>query len=178
MTQDSVTVAIYASHGAAEQAVRTLQKSGFDLGDISIVGRDYFTEEHAVGFFNLGERTRFFGKLGAFWGTLGGILFGAFVIFIPILGHIIILGPLAATIVTGLEGAAVGGAAGALVGALTGLGVPKDTAIRYETAIRAGEFLVAVQGGEDDVARALAVLGPTHPSTMASHAALPLPAEA
>ncbi|MHB1620587.1 MAG: hypothetical protein ACYCTY_11510 [Sulfuricella sp.] len=36
---------------------------------LSIIGRDYHTEEHVVGFLNAGDRAKFFGKLatGATW---------------------------------------------------------------------------------------------------------------
>ncbi len=37
------------SHRDAENAVRTLARSGFDMQKLSIVGRDYATEEGAVG---------------------------------------------------------------------------------------------------------------------------------
>ena len=43
-------VAVYDSHLAAEEAVRTLAKSGFDMHKLSIVGRDYSTEEGVVGY--------------------------------------------------------------------------------------------------------------------------------
>jgi uncharacterized membrane protein len=129
MNYSGVTVAVYETHDEAEGAVRALRNAGIGFQKISIVGKDVSTREQAIGFFNLGDRARFFGKFGAFWGSLAGILLGSFVMFIPVLGHIVILGPLAATVVSGLEGAALGGAAGALVGALTAIGVPRDSAI-------------------------------------------------
>lgn len=169
MTNGGITVAIFDSHDKAEQAVHALGNAGIDLRKISIVGRNYHSEEHALGFYNFGDRMRFFGGFGAFWGTLAGILLGAFVMVIPVFGHLIILGPLAATIVSGLEGAAVGGAAGALVGALTGLGVPRDSAIRYELAVKADKFLVTVQGGSEDIKLAEHVLGAANPTAVETY---------
>jgi hypothetical protein len=49
-------VAVFESHGAAEEAVRTLAKTGFDMKKLSIVGRDYSTEEGVVGYYNAGDR--------------------------------------------------------------------------------------------------------------------------
>ena len=93
-------------------------------------------------------------------------------LFVPVVGHIVILGPLAATLVGGLEGAALGGGAGALVGALSALGIPRDSVLRYETAIKANKFLVIVHGGADAIQRARDVLATagstdvqTHPGT-------------
>ena len=170
MNSSGVAVAIYDSHSEAEEAIKTLVKFGIDLPKISIVGRDCFTEEHAVAFFNMGDRAKFYGKFGGFWGALAGILLGSFVLFIPVFGHIIILGPLAATIVSGLEGAALGAGTGALIGALTGLGIPKDTAIRYESAVGSDKFLLMVQGGRADIELAESVLASTGPLSVESHA--------
>lgn len=146
MNSSNVVVAVYASHNSAEDGVRKLAAAGFDMKAISIVGHNYHSEEHPVGYFNAGDRARFFGKLGAFWGGLAGLLFGSALLFVPVVGHLIILGPLAATIVGGVEGAALGGGFSALVGALTALGVPKDSVLRYESALKADNFLVMVHG--------------------------------
>ena len=48
--QESAVVAIYDEHIEAEEAVRGLQKSGFDMKKLSIVGKDYQTEEAVVGY--------------------------------------------------------------------------------------------------------------------------------
>ncbi|WP_420994620.1 general stress protein [Cupriavidus sp. 30B13] len=157
-TQNAVT-ALYDTHVLAEDAVRRLASAGVDMKAISIVGKDYHTEEHVVGYFNTGDRARFFGKLGAFWGGLAGILFGSALMFIPVFGHIVVLGPLAAMVASGVEGAVLGGGASALVGALTAIGVPKDSVLRYETALKADKFLVVVHGDAEAVSRARSVLG-------------------
>lgn len=170
---DNVTVATFKDHIGAEQAVKALRHAGIDFDKISVVGRDYETREQPLGYFNMGDRARFFGKFGAFWGSLAGILLGAFVMVIPVFGHIIVLGPLAATVVSGIEGAALGGAGGALVGAMSGLGVPKDSALRFQTAIAAGEFLLMVHGTSDDVELARSVLEQTGAATVETHGTAP-----
>ena len=154
MNNTELAVAVYDSHTQAEDAVRKLANAGFDMKAISIVGKDYHSEEHVVGYFNAGDRAKFFGKLGAFWGGLAGILFGSALMFVPVIGHIIVLGPLAATLIGGLEGAAIGGGLTALVGALSAIGIPKDSVLRYETALKADKFLVIVHGDADQMKRA------------------------
>ena len=65
----------------------------------------------------------------------------------------------------GIEGAVAGTALGNLAGAFFGWGVPKDRAIKYETQVKGGKFLVAVRSMPDVVARArslLAAPGPDH----------------
>ena len=154
MNKTDIAVAVYGAHGLAEDAVHKLAKAGFDMKTISIVGKDYHTEEHVVGYFNTGDRVKFFGKLGAFWGGMAGILFGSALMFVPVVGHVVVLGPIVAAIAGGLQGAVIGGGASALVGALSALGVPKDSVLRYETAVKADKFLVIVHGGASDVRRA------------------------
>lgn len=171
MIKTDLAIGIYDSHTLAEDAVHQLARAGFDLKAISIVGKGYQSEEHVVGYFNAGERARFFGKLGAFWGGLAGMLFGTALLFVPVVGHIIVLGPLAATIAGGLQGAVLGGGVSALVGALTSLGVPKDSVLRYETALKASKFLVIVHGGGDDLRRARDLLSGAGSSDVQTHAA-------
>lgn len=157
-SNDDMAVAVYNLHTEAENAVKALQLAGFDMKKISIIGRDYHTEENVVGFLNAGDRAKIFGKYGAFWGGLMGILFGSAMMFIPVVGHVIVLGPLAASLFGGLEGAAVFGGASALVGALTALGIPRNSVLRYETALKADKFMLVVHGDNEDIARAEAVL--------------------
>ena len=170
MSKADIAVAVYDSHTQAEEVVHKLAKAGFDMKTISILGKDYHTEENVVGYFNAGDRARFFGKLGAFWGGLAGVLFGSALMFVPVVGHIVVLGPIAATIAGGLQGAVLGGGVSALVGALTAIGVPKDSVLRYETALKASKFLVIVHGGGDDIRRAHDVLASASSSDVQTHA--------
>lgn len=158
MSKNEIAVAVYDSHSQAEDAVHKLAKGNFDMKTISILGKDYHSEEHVVGYFNTGDRAKFFGKLGAFWGGLAGMLFGSALMFVPVVGHVVVLGPIAATIAGGLQGAILGGGVSALVGALSALGLPKDSVLRYETAVKADKFLVIVHGEAEDIRRARDVL--------------------
>ena len=72
MPGTNAVVAIYDSHSQAEEAVNELQRSGIDMKKLSIVGRDYHTEEHVVGYYNTGDHMKYWGKLGAFWAGSGG----------------------------------------------------------------------------------------------------------
>jgi uncharacterized membrane protein len=169
MSKTSAAVAVYSTHEEADAAIKLLQKGGFDMKKLSIVGKDFRTEEHALGYYNVGDRVKFWGKTGAFWGGLAGILFSSAFLVIPVVGHLIVLGPLVSSIIGGLEGAAVGGSASALFGALTGLGIPKDSVIQYENDVKAGKFLVVAQGTEEEVTRAKSLLSASTPATVNVH---------
>ena len=153
-SKTDIAVAVFDTHTQAESAVKALQRAGFDMKKLSIIGRDYHTEEHVVGFLNAGDRAKFFGKLGAFWGGLMGMLFGSALFFVPVVGHVIILGPLAAIIFGGLQGAVLVGGASALVGVLSAIGIPKDSVLRYETALKANKFLLIVYGDAQEITSA------------------------
>ncbi len=159
---DSNCVTVFERHEDAEAAIRELQRTGFDMKKLSIVGRDYHTEEHAVGFYNAGERVRYWGKLGAFWGGIFGILFAPAFFWIPGVGPILTGGIIGSILMGTLEGGAVGAAVGAgtsaLAGALASLGVPKDSVIRYEADLKANRFLLIATGTQADVERARGVL--------------------
>ncbi len=170
MSKTDIAVAVYDFHGQAEDAVHKLAKAGFDMKAISILGKDYHSEQHVVGYFNAGDRAKFFGKLGVFWGGLAGILFGSALMFVPVVGHIVVLGPLAATLASGLQGAVLGGGMSAVVGALTAIGVPKDSVLRYETALKADKFIVIVHGGADVIRRAHEVLTAAGSTDVQAHA--------
>src|SRR5580698_7706498 len=152
--KNNSVVAIYKSHTEAEAAIKELQKSGFDMKQLSIVGRDYHTDEHVVGYYNTGDRMKQWGKLGAFWGGIWGLLFGSAFFLIPGVGPLLIAGPLVGWIVGALEGAVVVGGLSALGAGLFSLGIPKDSVLQYETAVKAGKFVVFAHGSADEAAQA------------------------
>ncbi len=49
MAEHNAVVGIYTTHTEAEAAVKALQRTGFDMQKLSIVGKDYHTEEHVIG---------------------------------------------------------------------------------------------------------------------------------
>jgi hypothetical protein len=179
LSKSEIAVAVYDSHLQAEEAVGKLAKAGFDMKSISIIGKNFHSEEQPVGYFNAGDRAKFFGKLGAFWGGLAGVLFGSALLFVPVVGHFVVLGPVAATIAGGLQGAVLGGGLSALLGALTAIGVPKDSVLRYERALRADKFVVIVNGSADDIGAACDLLTSAGSRDVRTHSGrVDVPAEA
>lgn len=175
MSEKNVVVGIYGTHTEAETAVKELQRSNFNMKQLSIVGRGYHTEEHVVGFYNTGDRMMVWGKQGAFWGGFWGLLFGSALFVVPGLGPVMVFGPLVAWIVAGLEGAAVVGGLSALGAGLYSAGIPKDSVLDYETAIKTDKFVVVAHGTIDEVARAKSILEKTGAVRLTAHEA-PVPA--
>ena len=158
MSQANAAVAIYKTHTQAEEAIKELQKSGFDMQHLSIVGKDYHTDEHVVGYYNTGDRMKYWGKMGAFWGGIWGWLMGAAFFAVPGIGPVLVAGPLVTWIVGALEGAAVIGGLSAVGAGLYGFGIPKNTVLKLETALSADKFLVVAHGAEEEVSRAREIL--------------------
>lgn len=175
MSDTSSVVAIYATHDQAEDAIRELQRGGFDMKKLSIVGKDYHTEEHVVGYYTTGDRMRYWGKLGAFWGGFWGLLFGSAVFWVPGIGPLVVAGPLVAWILGALEGAAVVGGLSALGAALFSIGIPRDSVVHYETELKNGKLLLVAHGTLDDGERAKDLLNHTKALTAHLHSE---PAEA
>ena len=159
--ENNSVVAIYESHVEAENAIGELRKSGFDMKKLSIVGKDYHTEEHVVGYYNAGDRMKYWGKLGAFWGGLWGLLFGTAFFAIPGIGPVLVAGPLVAWIVSVLEGAFVGGGLSAIGAGLFSIGIPRNSVLEYESAIKAGKYVLVAHGAIEEVNRAREVLHTT-----------------
>jgi hypothetical protein len=170
MSETNAVVAVYESHSQAEQALKELQKSGFDMTKLSIVGKDYHTDEHVVGYYNAGDRMKRWGKSGAFWGGFWGLLFGSAFFAVPGLGPVLVAGPLVAWIVGALEGAVVVGGLSAIGAGLFSIGIPKDSIVQYESAIKADKFLLLAHGTADEVEKARRIMGRTGPLEVAVHA--------
>jgi uncharacterized membrane protein len=129
ISDPKAVVAVYDTHEQAEAAVKELQREGFDMKKLSVVGKDYHTDEHVVGYYNAGDRMKYWGKRGALWGGLWGLLFGAAFFWVPGLGPLLVAGPLSASIVAALECAVVVGGLSALGAALYSIGIPKNTVL-------------------------------------------------
>lgn len=169
MSEENAVVAVYATHTGAEEAVKELQRAGIDMRILSIVGKDSHTEEHAVGYYNTGDRMKYWGKLGAFWGGFWGLLFGSAFFAIPGIGPVLVAGPLAALIVGALEGAAVVGGVSAIGAGLYGMGIPRDSVVQYELAIKTDKFLVMAHGKPAEVETARGILESTRPVSVTMH---------
>jgi hypothetical protein len=169
MSNNNSVVAIYPSHTAAEAAIKELQKAGFDLKKLSILGRDYHTDEHVVGYYNVGDRMKVWGKTGAFWGGVWGLFFGSAFFWVPGLGPLLVAGPLVSWIVGALEGAVVVGGLSAIGASLFSLGIPKDSILQYEIDLKAGKFVLLAHGSVEDAARAKDILTRTEPAKLEHH---------
>jgi len=177
MEKTDTVIAVFADHNAAETAVKRLAAAGFEMKNLSVVGKGYHSDEKVVGFYNIGDRVKFWGTRGAFWGGLWGWFMGGLFVTIPVVGHVVVLGYLAAMAISAAETAVMVGGLSALGAALYSIGVPKDTVIQYETDVKADDFLVMARGAGAEIARAKSILGTANPKRLDVHAGVSEPAD-
>jgi hypothetical protein len=158
MEKDNTAVAVFAQHNEADNAVRKLADSGFSMKKLSVIGKGYHTEEKVIGFYNMGDRVKFWGERGAMWGGLWGWLLGGIFMTLPVVGPVVVVGYFATVVLAIIEGAAVVGGLSALAAAFYSIGIPKDSVISYENALKADEFVVLAQGSAEEVERARTIL--------------------
>ena len=170
MSKENSVVAIYETHTGAEEAVKELQRGGVDMHKLSIVGKGYHTDEQVVGYYNTGDRMKYWGTTGAFWGGFWGLLFGSAVFVIPGVGPILAAGPVVAWIVAALEGAVEVGVLGALGAGLFSIGIPKNSIVKYQTALESDQFLLIAHGTAAEVAKARDIIGTTQAAQYTIHA--------
>jgi hypothetical protein len=169
MSEKNSVVAIFESHERAEDAIRELEKSGFDMKKLSIIGRDYHSEENVVGYYTAGDRMMYWGKLGAFWGGFWGMLFGSAFFWLPGIGTVLVAGPLVVWIVGALESAVVMGGFSALGAALYSAGIPNNSVLQYETHVKNGKLLLVAHGTSEEVERAKELLDQSEATSATVH---------
>jgi hypothetical protein len=169
MTDKNSIVVVYDAHTGAEEGVKELQRAGFDIKRLSIVGREFHTEENVGDDYNTSDHTKHRPEMSAFWGGLGAGLVGGAFFVIPRIGAVLVAGPLALTMVRARAGEDMADAMSALGAGLYSIGIPKDAIVRYESALRAGKLLLIACGTPQEVMKARDTLHGTHPDELNIH---------
>jgi hypothetical protein len=168
-TQTTNVVAIYKSHAEAGQAVHDLNRLGFDIRRLSIVGPHYHPEEVTDEAAHPGECIKYWGRHGGVWTGMWGLMIGSTLLWIPGLGPMRIAGPLVTWIIAAMEGAILIGGLSAVASGLFGLGIPKEHAVQYESALREGHYLLIAHGPVSETLKAWTTIQNTHPDLIDEH---------
>lgn len=159
MSKKQSCVAIFNTHEAAEQAVAELKHAGIDIRKLTIVGQGYEKQEHVLGYYNAVDRIKFWGKRGAFWGGLWGLIFSPVFIPVSVVGTVTAGRLLMSTFAGVLSTAAFTGGLSAFGAALYSIGIPRNSILNYETAIKMDKYLLIYHNTRDEVERASNILG-------------------
>lgn len=157
-------VGTFPTRAKAEVALTQLRDAGFDMNDVSVISK-HEDEGNIAGAEVKDTTTNRSGEAAATGATTGGVLggltgllVGIGALAIPGIGPVMTAGAVGTAIATTLTGGAIGAASGALVGALVGLGIPKERAEAYNSAVSRGEYLVVVDGSTEEIAQAETIL--------------------
>ncbi|WP_013320246.1 general stress protein [Gloeothece verrucosa] len=158
-------VGIFPTRNDAEVALHELRDSGFPMDRVSVVVRDADKHDDIAGADvsdNVGNKADDGAKTGALTGGalggLTGLLVGLGALAIPGIGPVMLAGATATTIATTISGGLIGAVSGGIIGALIGLGIPEERARVYNERVSRGQYLVIVDGSDDEIARAEAIL--------------------
>jgi len=143
-SRNSTVVGVFQDRAQAERAIDELLQAGFEDDQIGLVGPDGKQKKVGRGKKAQGSHA---GE-GAVAGALAGVGIGGLVGLGVLAGVIPAIGPAiaAGTLGTILANAAGGAAIASVAGALIGLGIPEEEAHYYESELKAGRYLVTVQG--------------------------------
>jgi hypothetical protein len=148
-------VGVYDRLEEAEAAIKRLADARFPMDRVSILGQDLVSSTQLHGFVTTGDVAKTSATVGAWAGGLFGLLTGVAVLFVPGVGPLMVLGPLAGGVIGAAEGAAWTGILGAIVGHF----VSKQHIPEFTQHLEAGKYLVVVQSGSDEFAQARQLMG-------------------
>ncbi|BAU05351.1 general stress protein [Fischerella sp. NIES-3754] len=160
-------IGVFAHRRDAEAALMELRDSGFPMNQVSLIAKDSGDRLPGV---NTDATTNVAAKTkadegakagaatGGVLGGLGGLLVGLGALAIPGVGPVIAGGALATALATTVAGGAIGAAAGGLTGGLIGLGIPENRARLYSDRFNRGDYLVMIDGTDEQIHRAEAIL--------------------
>lgn len=162
-------VGVFSKRQDAEIALGELRDSNFPMDRVSVITQDAAREDDIAGLDVSGDVQQSSGNkadegattgaiTGGALGGLTGLLVGLGTLAIPGVGPILLAGAAATTIATTLAGGAIGAVAGSLIGGLVGLGIPEERARVYNDRVSQGGYLVIVEGTDEEISRAEAIL--------------------
>lgn len=156
---------VFANHQEAEEALSELKNSGFLMEKVSLIAKQTEQDEQLAGT----QVSDHIGKqniqsptgvavdalTGSFWGT---VLVGLGSLAIPGIGPVIAAGSLGLGLVTSAAGIGLEALQnGNLIRALANLGIAEEQARVYSDRLLRGNYLVIVEGTDDEIRRAEAI---------------------
>ena len=150
---ENILISAFPDHIAADKAVHALYHAGFEMGDVSVVGKDVLTARDPTGYYSQAETTSLLTKATVATGAGLGLLAG-----FAVAGPFVLLGPIAAL----ATGAAIGGVAGLGLGQLfphlMEMNEPDSVLEAFEQMLELGNFLLLIHSDKATAARAIPIL--------------------
>lgn len=160
-TQRRLLIGFYTNEEHAGRALQKLTEEDFPLDRVSLLGKTNPSGDDPLGIYysTTGDRIRGWGRLGAVWGGVLGMLGGAVGIFmIPGIGMMLIIGPIIEVLAGAVVGAGLGGGVLAGSAALSDvavaahrMGVPEASIEAMEIRLRKNQYLLMLIVHRDEV---------------------------
>ena len=163
------TVGVYDHISKAEKAIQGLEQGGFPIEQVSIVFQSLSEKEEVHGYIIVGDGAKSGTDLRVWRGGLFGLLPGAAFVWVPGLGQLVVVGPLATALLEGIEKAEAGSTGRGLLNVLIGWGVPRKYITGYKQDLKAGRYLVVAHGSIEEGAKARDILQGTGASELHVH---------
>lgn len=178
-THRRLLLACFPSDAQAKRVLKMALEHNMAPDRISLLGRTGSSGDDPLGVYysSLGERMLGWGRMGAVWGGLWGLVSGALGMFlIPGLGPVMAAGPVVEALIGALGGAGIGGGALAGAAALSQLaiavhrmGVPSQTIEQVHGLLEAGHYLFMLIVDADELGRWRERLEVHHPEFVADY---------
>lgn len=166
-TQQKRAIGVLSSHEATEESLKALNDSGFPLNKISIVAKNLEKADdtesdvevsNRIGDVKVNTSDSVVNNTAAISAT-GFTILGLTSLALPGIGIVLAAGSLAAAMAATVASTGVAAAAANnIVKALTELGIPEEQAKVYSDRLQQGNALIMVEGSEDDIHQAEAIL--------------------
>lgn len=147
-------IAVFESAERAEEALARLERAGFDLSRLSLIGKEEPSAGQPVGIAVAGAHAQVWGPRGTLWRRLADAPAAMALAWVPFIGYIVAIGPAACVLAGPHREGKVVPPASALARMLTLAGISLAQVAAYETAVRGGQILLLVHGTVAYAARA------------------------
>ncbi|MBD0344423.1 MAG: DUF1269 domain-containing protein [Coleofasciculus sp. Co-bin14] len=162
--QQKRAVGIFTNWTEVKQALHDLKQAGFPPNRVSVIAKTLESKQPIRGARtrngsnHAGEGAATGALTGGVVGGVTGLLVGIGALAIPLIGPIMLAGALTTALATTLAGGAIGVVAGGILGLLIGLGIPEERAKMYRDRVLRGDYLVMVEGTDEDIRLANTIL--------------------
>jgi hypothetical protein len=148
------TIAVYDSHKKALDAIRELQKGGYPVDQLSLIGQAEIVDKNMrVKSSQVAEEAEI--GVGVVAGSVLGVLTGVGIFAIPGLGFLYGAGAVVGAF-GGLELGIIGGGLAAILTSLFEMN--EHDALKYEEKIKEGKFMVVAEGNQQQLHKAKEML--------------------
>lgn len=151
--KSTLKVAVYASHEQAVEALKKLEAEQFPMNDVSLIGKAELMDEHEERK-SMHDGRNLPAYIGIGGGTVLGLLAGLGVFAVPGFGFLYGAGAVVGTI----GGFDLGLVSGGIVTLLATAGIHEDEVDHYAEHLNQGNFIVLVNGPEEEAEKAERIL--------------------